>query len=251
MEKKISFKNSKGKQLVGIINETGNKDWILVMAHGFSSSKNTKNFVKLSSMLEQKEISSFRFDFFGHGESEGEFENITISEAVDDILKAIEYVKDLGYKNIGLLGSSFGGISSIMASSKTKDLFFLALKSPVSDYWELERLRYSEEELEAWKNKGVREYEDDGKLMKLSYSFVEDFDNNDAYTAAEKIKIPTLIVHGSADIDVPHSQSEKLVKYLSNAKLMTIKDANHRYTNEAHAQEMLDALYDFVISQVK
>src|SRR3972149_4115310 len=113
MEEKTSFQNSKGDKLVGIVNKSNNKDWILIMAHGFSSNKNTKNFVKLSEMLRTKGISSFRFDFWGHGESDGKFENITISEAVDDILNAIKFVKELGYKNIGLLGSSFGGISSI------------------------------------------------------------------------------------------------------------------------------------------
>ena len=125
MEKKVVFQNLKGDKLAGILSETGNKEFILVMAHGFSSNKNTKNFVKLSQRLSDKNLASLRFDFWGHGESDGKFEEITISEAVDDILQAIKCVKELGYKKIGLLGSSFGGISSIMAASKTKDLSFL------------------------------------------------------------------------------------------------------------------------------
>jgi alpha/beta superfamily hydrolase len=137
MNKNVEFKNSRGDKLAGILNETNSKDWVLIMAHGFTSNKNTKNFVKLSEMLEGKNISSLRFDFWGHGESDGNFSDITISEAVDDILNAIKFVKELGYKNVGLLGSSFGGISSIMASSKTSDLSFLCLKSPVSNYWEV------------------------------------------------------------------------------------------------------------------
>jgi len=251
MEKKLIFKNSHGDDLVGILNETNNKDWILIMAHGFTSNKNTTNFVKLSSMLGEKEIASFRFDIWGHGESDGKFENITVSEAVDDILKAIKFVKQLGYKNVGLLGSSFGGISSIMASSKTADLSFLCLKSPVSDYWELEKGRYTQKELDDWKTKGSREYEDDGKLIKLNYSFVEDFDNNNAYEVAKNIKIPTLIVHGDMDNDVPYFQSQKLVSILSNANLITIEGADHRYTGEGQADKILNAFYNFVMEQIK
>lgn len=251
MEKTFTFHNSKSDNLVGILNETDNKDWILIMAHGFSSNKNTKNFVKLSEILGSKGIASFRFDFWGHGESDGKFENITISEAVDDILNAIKFVKELGYKNVGLLGSSFGGISSIMVASKTKELLFLALKSPVSDYWELEKGRYTQEQLDEWKQNGVREYEDDGKLMKLNWSFVEDFKNNNAYEAAKNIKIPTLIVHGDSDSDVPHAQSQKLVSILPNAKLITVKGANHRYTEGNHADQMLNTFFDFVLKQVK
>jgi enterochelin esterase-like enzyme len=47
-------------------------------------------------------------------------------------------LKKLGYTKIGLMGSSFGGISSIMAASKTNDLFVLTLKSPVSNFEEKE-----------------------------------------------------------------------------------------------------------------
>lgn len=249
METKIVFQNSKGSKLVGIIDEAGNKNDIVIMAHGFSSNKNTKNFVRLAGMLEKEGIPSFRFDFYGHGESGGLFENITISEAVDDILQAISYIKGLGYKKIGLLGSSFGGISSIIAASKTKDLSFLALKSPVSDYWALEKSRYSEEELESWKKIGYRDYIDDGKHMKLNYSFITDFENHNAYAVAKKITIPTLIVHGNLDNDVPYSQSIKLAKCLPNSELVIIEGADHRYTNEIYAQQMLNASFGFIVKQ--
>lgn len=253
MEKRIVFNNSKGDKIVGILNKRDNKDWVLIMAHGFTSNKNTSNFVKLSGMLEEKDISSIRFDFWGHGESDGNFSDITISEAVDDILNAIKFAKDSGYKNIGLLGSSFGGISSIMAASKTNELSFLCLKSPVSNYWEVveEGGKHTPEEMDRWKASGFRDYESDGKILKLRYTFVDDFDNNNAYEAAKKIKIPTLIVHGDADKDVPYSQSQKLVSIISNAKLVTIKGADHRYTGEGQAKQMLVAFYKFVLEQTQ
>lgn len=251
MDKMVNFKNSKGNKLAGILSETNNKDFILIMAHGFTSNKNTKNFVKLSEMLSSQYISTFRFDFFGHGDSEGDFSEITISEGVDDILNAINFVKGLGYKKIGLLGSSFGGISSIMASSKTYDLSFLCLKSPVSNYWEVEKGLRTDEKLKKWKEDGITDYEDDGKFVKLKWSFIEDFDNNNAYEVAKNIIIPTLIVHGDKDNDVPYSQSQKLISILPNAKLYTVKGADHRYTGEGQADEMLKAFYDFILVNTK
>lgn len=246
MEKKINFTNSKGDNLVGILTATKKRDLIVIITHGFSSNKNTKNFVKLSKMLSKSKIASLRFDIWGHGESDGKLEDISISEAVDDALCAIKLVKKLGYKKIGLIGSSFSGISSIMAASKTSDLSFLILKSPVSDYWKLENERYTKKELTDWKIKGFILYEDDGIFKKINYSFVDDFKNNNAYKAAKKITISTLIVHGDFDKDVPHSQSKKLVSYLPNAKLITIKNANHRYTNKIHAKQMLKTIFDFI-----
>lgn len=251
LEEKIFFPNSKGVKLCGLLsNPSADKTRpIVIFAHGFSSSKNTTNFVKLAERLNQNNISSFRFDFYGHGESKGDFEKITISEAVDDILQAIKFLQSKGYSQIGLVGSSFGGISSIIAASQSNDLFLLALKSPVSDYWEIEKSRYSNKELEEWKEKGYRDYEDEGKKMKLNYSFVEDFDNNNGYEAAPKIKVPTLIVHGDSDNVVPVSQSIKTSKLIPNCKLVTIKDANHRYTEGDHAEQMLKAISEFIITE--
>lgn len=251
MEEKLYFQNSKGNKLCGLL-ENSSKDVskpIIILVHGFSSNKNTSNFVKLKDILDQKGIATFRFDIFGHGESEGKFEDITITEAVDDILQAIKFLQSKGFIKIGLLGSSFGGISSIIAASKTNDLFMLALKSPVSDYWEVEKGRFSQKDLEEWKEKSYRDYEDDGKMLKLGYTFIDDFKNNDAYKAAAKINIPTLIVHGDADDTVPVTQSIKTSKLIPNCKLILVKGANHRYTESNHAEQMLKAFEEFIVSE--
>ncbi len=250
MYKNLTFTNSKGDGLAAILNETGNKEWIVIMAHGFTSNKNTKNFVMLADMLGEVNIPTFLFDFWGHGDSEGKFEDITVTEAVDDILNAVKFVKKLGYQKIGLLGSSFGGISSTMSASKTDELSFLMLKSPVSDFWEVEKNLLSEKELDEWKQNGYRPYEDGGTTLRLGWSFAEDFKNNDAYAAATKIKIPTLIVHGKADETVPYSQSEKLASLIAGSQLVGVSGADHRYTVEEHSKIMRDSFYDFAKEQI-
>lgn len=251
IDQKLFFQNTKGIRLCGLLENSTNDITkpIIILVHGFSSNKNTPNFVKLKDILDKKGIATFRFDIFGHGESEGKFEDITITEAVEDILQGIMFLRSKGYSKIGLLGSSFGGISSIMAASKTKDLFMLALKYPVSDYWEVEKNRFSQKDLDVWKKKGYRDYEDDGKVLKLGYGFIDDFKNNDACKAAEKITIPTQIVHGDADETVPVSQSIIASKIIPNCKLVLVKGANHRYTEGDHAEQMLKGFYDFIITE--
>jgi dipeptidyl aminopeptidase/acylaminoacyl peptidase len=225
---------------------------MIVLVHGFSSNKYTANFLKLKDILNSKGISSFRFDVWGHGESEGRFEEITITEAVDNILQAIKFLKSLGYWKIGLVGSSFGGIASIVTVSRRSDIFLLALKSPVSNYEEKEITTKSKEELKNWRKTGFRYYESgDGRKLKLNYSFYEDFKNNDGYKAAHNIKAPTIIVHGDADESVPVSQSIKISKLIPDCRLVLIKGANHRYTERSHTQQMLKAISDFIIENSK
>lgn len=249
MIEKTYFTNSNGLKLCGVLSNPANdvSRPIMILCHGFTTSKDNKTNTQLEFLFNEKNIATFRFDFFGHGESEGKFEDITVSEAADDILCAIEYLKRLGYAKIGLFGSSFGGAASIIAASKSNDLGILVLKSPVGDYLERELSRSTKAQLEEWKNRGYKDYFDSkGNKYKLNYTFFDDFSNNDGFKAAEKIKIPTLIVHGDADESVPIEQSKKIVGILSNGKLEIISGANHHYSDPEHYKKHLDFVVDFI-----
>ena len=159
MEEKVYFNDSKGITICGILsNLTSSKTKpVIILCHGFGPGKESRTSIRLQEVLNSHEISTFRFDFFGHGESEGNLAEITISKAVNDILNAISFLKKQDYSRIGLFGSSFGGICSILVASKSDDLFVLALKSPVSNYQELEITRIGEEGIRIWKEKGYVE----------------------------------------------------------------------------------------------
>lgn len=252
MEQKLYFNNSKGNRLCGILSDVSSNKIkpVIILVHGFSSNKNTKNFLRLIDFLNKNNTSSFRFDIFGHGESEGKFEEITITEAVDDILKAVEFLKEKGYQKFGLVGSSFGGNASIIATPKIENLVFLVLKSPVSNYEERAKNFYSKKGIQDWMEKGYRLVEDDGKVYKLNYSYFADFKNADGYKVAHLIKVPTLIVHGDKDKSVPIEQSIKISKLIPNCKLVIIKGADHKYTKEEHSQQMNNAISEFIINHL-
>jgi uncharacterized protein len=248
MKSKVHFSNSKGDKLVGILAEpedSKNKPLVIIV-HGFTSHKNSKVLIDLSNELTKDNIATLRIDLYAHGESEGDFKNITVSEAIDDILHAIEYGKSLGYAKIGLIGSSFGGISSIMAATKFSDLTFLGLKSPVSDFEEVWQMRMTHNEMDTWKDKGWTMY--DGK--KLNYTIYEDLKNNHPYESASVITIPTLVVHGDKDSVVPIKQSEKLVKIIPHAELHIVQGADHWYTGEGEKEEFINTMNRFVLKHV-
>lgn len=250
MEEKVYFKNSKGINLCGILsNPTSSKEKpIVILCHGFSTSKNGRTYVMLQEILNGHEISTFRFDFFGHGESGGDLEDVTVSEAVDDVLSAISFLREQGYSRIGLVGSSFGGLSSIITASKSNALYILALKSPVSDYEQMEIKRIGKNGIRKWKEKGYIEYETvDGKKHALKYSFFEDLKNNNGYEAARKINIPTLIVHGDGDETVPVEQSKKTASLIGNCRLEIIEGGDHRYSKPEHFEELLDLVSKFIV----
>jgi alpha/beta superfamily hydrolase len=252
MKEKIFFKNSKGNKLCGILsNPTSQKEKpIIILCHGFSTSKEGRTYVRLEEILNDKGVSTFRFDFFGHGESEGKFEEITTFEAVDDIQNAIKFLKESGHKIIGLIGSSFGGMASIIEAGKTDDLYVLALKSPVSDYMALIHSRVDEQDIKGWKEKGVIDVTGvDGEIRILNFSFYEEAEKVKAYEAAQNIKIPTLIVHGDEDETVPIEQSRKTARLIENCRLETIEGTDHTYSDSSHFKKMLELISEFIIEQ--
>ncbi|MFH1637243.1 MAG: alpha/beta fold hydrolase [Candidatus Woesearchaeota archaeon] len=243
MQEKVFFENSNGIKLCGILSNNGNP--VIILCHGFSTSKESRTYVKLEAMLNDKGFSTFRFDFFGHGESGGKFEDITISEAVDDVLNAIKFLKRKGYARIGLMGSSFGGMASLLAASRTNELFVLALKCPVSDY--LGKL-VVQGGVGQWKEKGYCYYESgDGRKLKLNYSFLEDAEKVSGYEAAKKIRIPTLIVHGDKDETVPVDQSKKTASIIENCRLEVIEGEDHHFSKDN--ETVLKLISEFIAEE--
>lgn len=251
MKDKFLFSNDNGFKLCGVISDpTGNaKPSIIILCHGISTSKDGRTYTQLEARLNRKGIATFRFDFFGHGESEGKFEDITLSGASNDVLKAIRILKDSGYSKIGLMGSSFGGFASLMAASRSTELILLALKSPVSDYLGLLISKDQEIDISRWKHKGFIFVEGiDGKSLKLNYTFFRDAEAIKSDAAIKKIKTPTLIVHGDADKTVPLEQSIQCARLMDDCRLKIIKGADHIYTQPRHFEQMLSSIADFIFT---
>lgn len=253
MDKKLYFKNKKGNKLCGVLIAPDNKNHpVVILCHGFHSTKDNNTNTRLHKMLKEKNIATFRFDFYGHGESDGKFEDITVSEAVDDALCAIDFLKKKGYKKIGLIGASFGGLTALLTAAKSKDLLFLGLKCPASNFLEIELTHRTKENLQEWKRDGFTYYQnEEGETYRLNYKFFQDLNKNNAFPIADKIRIPTLIVHGDADEIVPVEQSKLIFKLIPDCKLEIIRKADHRFLNPIHFEKMVDMLYKFVLENTK
>jgi len=253
IQEKLYFKNSKRNKLCGILFNPS-KDTskpIIILAHGFASNKDRKSYLDFEKRFNEQGIAVFRFDFHGHGESEGKFKELTVSQAADDVLNAIQFIKTKGYHKIVLVGCSFGGMASILAAAKSKDLIVLALKCPVSNDLGKITADISHWPLQEWKEKGFMYYiNKTGEKLKLNYSFFEDAEKIKAYEEEAKIIIPTLIVHGDKDKNVPIEQSKKLVQTIKNSKLEVIAGADHFFSNPEDFDKAHRLIVEFVVRQL-
>jgi len=218
-EEKVYFSNSKGQKLAGLLNvpEGEGPFNALVRAHGYGSSKDGSTGSAFAEEFSDAVV--FRFDFHGHGESEGDFSEVDAYQCVDDLKNAIEYVKSLDVVDkIAVTGSSLGGLATTLAVAWHDNVVSAVMICPVSDFAPL-RAR-------------------DIKYQKLL--------EYDVYREAEKIDVPALIIHGDHDIVVPIKQSKELIKHLKKGKFHIIEGASHIFGEEAHFKEVISTAAKFI-----
>lgn len=250
MQKKVFFESRKGVSLCGILSDPNDSREHLaaILCHGFMTGKDGRTYVRLERILNEAGIATLRFDFFGHGESGGDFAEITVSEAVDDVLHAIRFMREAGYRNVSLVGSSFGGLAVLIASAKSDGLRCLALKSPVSDYLSKLIMQKNSQDMDIWRQQGFIHIADvEGRNLRLNYTFFEDAAKLKGFDVASEIAVPTLIVHGDSDESVAAADSQKLASMLSDCRLEIIKGADHRYSRPEDFEKMLGLISEFII----
>ncbi len=232
-EQPLTFSDAAGHQISAILTEPpGHTDRAVVLCHGFLSSKNSSTNKALTRMLVAEGIATLRFDFFGHGESDEPFERLTTTLAIGQAMAAIDLLKARGIARLGLVGSSFGGLVSILTGAQRRDLRCLALKCPVVDFGEELRLEFGEAELTRWRDSDtIPNILGGTERVKLSFAFYEDCLTQIAYEPATRIIAPTLIVQGDKDEHVPLHQSRRLFEAIpAHKQLEMIPGADHQFT---------------------
>jgi alpha-beta hydrolase superfamily lysophospholipase len=225
---------------------------IAILCHGFLSSKTSSTNNALTRMLIAHGIATFRFDFFGQGESEGPFDRITTRLAVDQAHRAVELMREKRYRRIGLMGSSFGGLVSILTASQRTDLACLALKCPVVDFAEELQLEFGDDGMAQWKSTDtIPNIMGGPDRITLRYAFYEDALRQIAYVPAQSITAPTVIVQGDKDEHVPLHQSRQLYEALRVEKhLELLPGADHQFTKGPDFTQMTQVIADWLIQHL-
>ena len=228
MEERISFE-SRGFRLFGNLHLPHPGAPCVIFAHGLESSKDGRKWRSFAPRFAERGFGYLRFNFRGCGEgeerSEGELIRSDLSARSEDLLAALNFVSSRGAGEIGILGSSFGGMAALVAASgdpRPKALVLLA--TPL-------RLR------------GLREEGGEFILpsgLRVPPSFVQDVESRDLPALASKISIPALVIHGEGDDLVPVEDARILYKRLSGPKeLRIIPGADHVFSDSSHLEEVL------------
>lgn len=268
MDQPLTFKDPQQHRVSAILSTPdAPTERIAVLCHGFLSSKDSTTNKTLTRLLVAQDIATLRFDFFGHGESAGPFERLTVGLAVSQALAALDLVAARGYAKVGLVGSSFGGLVAILAAARWTasrgpaadhgpsapvGVACLALKCPVIDFAEELELELGQAGMADWQRTNtVPNFAGGAGRITLSFDFYKDAQQHIAYGAAPRVPAPTLIVQGDRDELIPLHQSRRFFDALTVDKsLHLIEGADHQFSRGEHFSRMTALVSEWLIAHV-
>ena len=172
-----------------------------------------------------------RFDYFGHGASEGDFEAATITRWREDALAVID---ELTEGPLVLVGSSMGGwLACLAAMARPRRVGALVLVAPAADFTErLIRRSLPPEAHQALASEGVwrRPSPYDPAGYPITRALIEDGARWSILPGPAPIEAPVRILQGGADPDVPWPHALELANAIKGEDVVftLIRDGDHR-----------------------
>ncbi len=187
-----------------------------------------------------------RFDYFGHGESDGDFAKGTISRWREDALAVID---QLTAGPLVLVGSSMGGwISCLVAAVRAERLKALVLIAPAPDFTEkLMAPEMTSDELLELAETGVwMRPSDYGDPYPITRDLLEDGARWSILPGPVNVEAPVRILQGGEDPDVPWRHALELAHAIRGGDVVysLIKDGDHRLSRPQDIARMLAAVED-------
>jgi len=189
-----------------------------------------------------------RFDYSGHGQSDGDFLDGAIGDWFEDALGAIETLTEGPQV---LVGSSMGGwIALLVARAIPERIAGLIGIAAAPDFTQdLMEPSFTEAERAAMAATGRIEQPsdyDDGPYV-ITRRLIEEGRNRLVLRSPLPLPFPVRLLQGSADVDVPPSVALKLFDHADSPdlRLTLVKGADHRFSepeNLALLAETLDRL---------
>lgn len=213
---------------------------IVIFLHGFTGNKNESHFLfsRQAKLFDKNNIDSIRLDYYGSGDSDGEFQDMDFYDLIKQGKLIIDYVKTLGYKEIYLEGMSMGGALAIKLASP--EISKLILISPAINMKDLTKNIFDNTLILPNGNADL-------KSLELSRKFQKSVESVELFEATIKLDIPTLIIQGTNDLAVPYKNALIVKEKIKNSKLITVEGGDHLYSSK----KFMDILFSSVLKFVK
>jgi pimeloyl-ACP methyl ester carboxylesterase len=217
----------------------------VVFLGGFRSDMTGTKAMALEEWARRTGRAYLRFDYLGHGQSSGRFEDGTIGRWLDDSLAAID---QLTAGPLVLVGSSMGGwLSLLVALQRTARLAGLVLIAAAPDFTERMLLKgLSPEDQATLQREGrlVRPSQYSPEPSVFTWKLIEEGRDHLVLDKRLALPCPVRLLHGQSDPDVPWQYSLQIAQHLEAPEVVTtfVKGGDHRLSTPADIARLIAAV---------
>ena len=222
---------------------------MVVFCHGFGGTKEGPLFELITDSLQKHGIASIRFDFNGHGESDGKFEEMTVPNEINDAKKVIEYVRDLRYvSKIALVGHSQGGVvASMTAGELGSDISAVVLMAPAAVLRD-DAIRGSTFGKQ-YNPLDPPEYVELWGPQRLGRNYIKTAFSLPIYETAANYHGPALIIHGNGDRIVPYTYGLRFHQQWKGSEYVLQEYFDHGFSQNIY--RTADIVSNFLLRTLK
>ena len=235
------FTSPEGRRLAFRHNPASAGKLTFVWMCGFKSDISGTKVLRLEDWANRTGHGFLAFDYSGHGESDGAFEDGTVSQWRADALAAIDSQTD---GPLVIVGSSMGGWMALLAALARPDrVKGLVLVAPAPDF--TEKLMWpefpAEAQAEIMEQGFTLRPSDYDEPYTITRALIEDGRKWQVLDKPIAFDGPVRILQGMQDADVPWTHAARLVDALtaSDLTITLIKDGDHRLSREQDIARLL------------
>ena len=243
---KLFIKNRQGLDISVVVDVTKEQKGLVFVMHGLGGFKEQLHIQTFAKAFKEEGFTTVLFDTTNtFGESEGTYENATVTNYYFDLIDVINWAKKQQWyeEPFWLIGHSLGGISiALYAENFPEQVKAVAPISTVVS-GELHHQNIPKEKLNEFEKTGWRTSPSQSKpgiIKKLNWlQFSEDIQKYDLLKEVNKLNMPVLLIVGDSDESTPLEHQKILFeKLLGDKELHVIKGAHHTFRGEVHLVEI-------------
>lgn len=202
----------------------------VVFLGGFRSDMEGTKAIYLENKCKERGQAYVRFDYRGHGKSEGKFEDACISEWTKD---AADIIKHCTQGNVILVGSSMGGWISLLLGRKKPDRVHAIIGlAAAPDFTTWMEAGMSDEQRQELNSKGFFELPNDydDTPYTITKKLIEDGRENTLLTGSIDLEMPVRLIQGMKDTDVEWRVAHRIKNAIigDDVEVILLEEADHR-----------------------
>ncbi|MCG8668235.1 MAG: bifunctional alpha/beta hydrolase/OsmC family protein [Pseudomonadales bacterium] len=244
MREKVEF-ISQGTKLSGLLESPASEPrCYAVFAHCFTCGKDIAAASRIARALTQEGIAVLRFDFTGLGNSDGDFANTNFSSNIQDLLAAVDFLREQYEAPNLLIGHSLGGAAVLAMASKIPEAkAVVTIGAPHQAEHVTHNFGASVDEIQA---NGIAEVNLAGRKFTIKKQFLDDLESYQRNDIG-KLKKALLVMHAPMDNTVSINEAEKIYIEAKHPKsFISLDSADHLLSKKADAEYVATSIAGWV-----